>query len=160
MKKLIPLVFSLLTCSAFADVQVSNAYIRATPPGAPTSAAFMTLKNSNTNEIKLISVQSEIARSTELHTVKQENDTMKMRQVESITIPAAGQVELKPGGNHIMLIGLNGAIKEGQEVMLMLNFSDGSMQHLMLPVKNIMATNSMANGEHSSHSPDHTQKHH
>ncbi len=158
MKKLIPLAFTLLASTAFADIQISNGYVRATPPGAPTSAAYMTLKNSNDSDVKLVGVDATIARSTELHTVIQQNDTMKMRQVDSISVPANGQVELKPGGNHVMLIGLDSAIKEDQEVMLMLNFSDGSMQHLMLPVKKVMPGNTMANGTNSS--KEHKHGHH
>ncbi|MCW8886295.1 MAG: copper chaperone PCu(A)C [Motiliproteus sp.] len=151
MKKLMPLALSLLSAAVFAEVQISDGYVRATPPGAPTSAAFMTLNNSDGKAVELLSAQSQVARSTELHTVKHEDGTMKMRQVKNITVPAEGSVELKPGSYHVMLIGLEKGLKEGDEVMLMLNFSDGTMQHLMLPVIKPGTGKAMAGGEMKHH---------
>ena len=135
MKKLIPLAFALAATPALADIQIDNAYVRATPPGAPNTAAFMTIKNTENKAVYLTSAQSEIAHSTELHTALKQDGVMKMRKIEEMNIPANGELVLKPGSYHVMFIGLNKPVKENEKIMLMLNFSDGSMKHIEVPVK-------------------------
>ena len=149
MNRLILLLYTLATSAAMADIQISQGYIRATPPGSPTTAAFMTIKNTANEAVDIKSAQSQLARSTELHTALNEDGVMKMRKLEQISIPANGEVVLKPGSYHLMLIGLNKPAKEGEEVMLVLKFSDGSMQHLTLPVKKVMQGMQMSH----SHEP-------
>ncbi len=139
MKRLLPLVFALTASTSMAEIQISDGYVRATPPGAPATAAFMTIKNTDDQAVTVTGAQSGIARSTELHNVLEQDGVMKMRRVKGIEIPANGELTLKPGSFHVMFIGLNGPVKEGEEVMLMLNFSDGSMQHLNLPARKVMA---------------------
>ena len=52
------------------------------------------------------------------------DDVMKMRQVEFIEVPPGGSVELKPGGYHIMFIGLNTLLEQGDEVEITLVFEN------------------------------------
>ena len=86
------------------------------------SAAYMVLVNNGNQADKLIGIASDVANTVELHESKIENDVMKMQQVEFIEVPANGQVELKPGGLHIMLIGLTKDLNEGDKVRLDLEF--------------------------------------
>jgi copper(I)-binding protein len=62
---------------------------------------------------------------------------MRMRQVERIEVPAAGRVELKPGGLHVMLIGLERPLQEDEVVPITLRFADGSEQTVDAPVRRI-----------------------
>ncbi|OMH25609.1 copper chaperone PCu(A)C [Motiliproteus sp. MSK22-1] len=161
MKKLIPLAFALATAPAIADIHIDNAYVRATPPGAPNTAAFMTIKNTENESVKLISATSDIARSTELHTALKQDGVMKMRKVDDMSIPANGELELKPGSYHVMFIGLNQPVKEDETVMLMLNFSDGSKKHLEVPVKKPMPGMQMSHShsDMSKHKPMKAKEH-
>ena len=132
-------LLSLTAMSAAAEVTVENAYVRAIPPGQMMSASFMTLKNDAAESVSLIAGHSSIAKSVELHTHTNNGGVMQMRQVDKVDIPANGTATLQPGGFHIMLIGLNKDLIEGQEVDLTLDFSDGSSHVLTLPVKKVMS---------------------
>jgi hypothetical protein len=112
--------------TAAAEVKVENAYIRAVPPGQPNSAAFLTLVNSSAKAHSVKSATSPVAATVELHTHTNNNGVMEMRQVPQIDIPANGKTELKPGGLHIMLIGLKQPLKAGEKANVSLQFEDGS----------------------------------
>ena len=143
--------FTLLCLSAFAqaEITVENPYVRAVPPGQMISAAFMQLNNSGSEQVALISASSSIAKNVELHNHINADGVMKMRQVDKISITANGTASLQPGGYHIMLIGLNQDLTEGQEIDLKLQFSDNSEQALTIPVQKVMT--GMKNHNHGHH---------
>jgi len=129
------------------DIQISSAFAREIPPGAPASAGFMTLKNSSDKDVKIVSANSDVATFTELHTHTNDNGVMRMREIPFILIPANGKTELKPGGLHIMLIQPVTPIKQGNNVNITLTFEDKSTKDLSIPVKRIM-------GMHGHHKRD------
>ena len=90
--------------------------------GGGVSAAYMTLHNLAGETDRLVSVASDAAESAEMHMTQVENDVATMRQVNSIEVPPQGDTELKPGGLHIMLIGLKHELKAGDKVRLTLQF--------------------------------------
>ena len=126
-------------------INIEAPYIREVPPGVPTSALFLTIKNDKDHAIDLTRASGEIAKNIELHEHTHQDGMMVMRQVKKITIPAHGQTELKPGGYHIMLIGLNKKIKAGDKINLKLHFSDGSEAVITAPVKKVMGGMKMKN---------------
>lgn len=89
--------------------------------GGGNGAAYLTIKNTGAAD-RLIRAESAVAKSVELHTVEQSGNTMQMKQVEGIDVPANGSVELKPGGFHVMLIGLNQELKPDQTFTVKLTF--------------------------------------
>ncbi|MFY0676906.1 MAG: copper chaperone PCu(A)C [Neptuniibacter sp.] len=143
--------FTLLCLSAFAqaEITIETPYVRAVPPGQMNSAAFMQLNNSGSEQVALISASSSIAKNVELHNHINADGVMKMRQVDKVNIAANGTASLQPGGYHIMLIGLNQDLTEGQEIDLKLQFSDGSEQALTIPVQKVMT--GMKNHNHGHH---------
>ena len=146
--------------SAFADshggmhdmqqgaVQIQHAYARAVPPGQSNSAAFMTLHNQSDTANALISASSPVSRVAELHTHTMDGGMMKMRKIEKIDLPAKGEAVLKPGGLHIMLIGLKEQLKPGMKVELTLNFADGSQSMISMPVQQVMQSMGHKMGDH------------
>jgi copper(I)-binding protein len=98
------------------------------------SAAYMVLVNNGPADA-IVKAESDVAKSVELHNVIMENNVMQMRQVEAIEVPANGQVELKPGGYHVMLIGLNRDLKEGEEVLIKLTTRSGQTIEVKAPVR-------------------------
>lgn len=60
---------------------------------------------------------------------------MNMRQVQSIPVPAGEQVELKPGGYHVMLIGLEKDLAAGDELPVTLTFEPGGTVDVTAEVK-------------------------
>lgn len=132
---------------AAADIEVTAPYARAVPPVVPNSAAFLTLKNAGTSDRQLVAASSNAAQTVELHTHINDGGVMRMRQVKAIDIPANGVTELKPGGMHIMLIGLHESLEAGDQIDLTLQFADGSSETLAIPVQDIRS----GSDEHSQH---------
>ncbi|WP_354625415.1 copper chaperone PCu(A)C [Psychromonas sp. MME2] len=114
---------------------VDNAYVRATPPHAQNSAAFMVISNSSEQNINLVSASSDIAERVELHTHIMQDGLMKMRQVAKIEVPAKQQAILQPGGLHIMFIGLKEDLKENKSVIVKLLFDNGEEMTINAPIK-------------------------
>jgi hypothetical protein len=88
------------------------------------SAAYMVLHNLTDETDRLVSVKSDAAESAEMHITQTENDVASMRPVDSIEVPPRGFTELKPGGLHIMLVGLKHELKAGDKVKLILQFEN------------------------------------
>lgn len=121
------------------SVNVDDVYVREVPPNMPNSAAFMTLLNGSDHDIALVSAESGAAKTVELHEHANVDGMMQMRQIPKIDIPAHGSTLLKPGGLHVMLIGLTRKLKEGETVTVTLNFSNGESVTLDAPVKKVAA---------------------
>jgi periplasmic copper chaperone A len=124
--------------SAGSDVVVSDAWVRATAGTDDPSmtGAFMALDNEGTEDVSLTGASSPVAGMVELHEMAMVEGSMMMRKIEGgIEIEAGyGQV-LMPGGNHVMLMGLTEELAPGDEVELVLEFSDGTSEELTVPVK-------------------------
>lgn len=129
-------------------IQIQHPYARAVPPGQPNSAAFMTLHNRGDKANAVVAASSPAAEVVELHTHTMDGGMMKMRRVEQIDIPAGGETELKPGGLHIMLIGLKEQLNPGMKVSLTLKFADGSESTIEAPVQDIMQSMGHEMGGH------------
>jgi hypothetical protein len=126
------------TLSAQAgDISVTDPYALAVPPGQPNSAVFMTLVNNSNENRALVAAETPSAGVVELHTHVHEDGMMKMRKVDTIEIPAGQTVALKPGGLHVMLIGLKEKLEPGQEVHMNLILDKGGKEHIMAPVRAI-----------------------
>lgn len=109
------------TAQTVGTITVEHAWARATPAAAKTSAAYMTLANAGAAD-KLIAASSDVAKDIQIHSMITEAGVMKMREVKSVDVSANGKTELKPGGYHIMLIGLPDGLKEGSKFPLKLKF--------------------------------------
>lgn len=131
-----------LTLSAVvaADaISVIDPYVRAMPPGQKVTGAFLSLKNNSNSDRSLLRVESDVAKNVELHEHTHKDGMMQMREVEKINIAKGSTTALKPGGLHIMLIGLTRELKVGDIVDLKLFFDDSSEQVVKAPVKKILA---------------------
>jgi copper(I)-binding protein len=69
---------------------------------------------------RLVSVASPVAGIVEIHEMTMSGDVMKMHAVPGIDLPAGKPVELKPGGFHVMMMGLKQPLKAGDSVALTL----------------------------------------
>jgi copper(I)-binding protein len=92
----------------------------------------------STKGTKLLGFASPVANSSQLHEMTMAGDVMQMREVASLALPAGQAVSLKPGGHHLMLIGLKKVLKSGDHVPLQLKLqaADGRLyrQSLTVPV--------------------------
>jgi len=103
---------------ASAQTQVNDAWVRATVAGQQATGAFMTVTASG--DSKLLSVQSPVAKTVQIHESTMKNDVMSMQPVEFVALPAGKAVSLDPHSYHVMLIDLVGQVKEGDKVPLTL----------------------------------------
>lgn len=133
---------------AQAQMMIQDAYVRATPPNAQNSAAFLQLMNHSNEAVSLVAASSDVAKKVELHNHIMADGMMKMRQVESIEVGAMETVSLQPGGLHIMLMGINAPLKEGQEVAFTLTFASGETVSFTAPVKSINGKPAKMNHDH------------
>lgn len=122
-------IFLGLGCALFslnaANVEISEAYARASVPNNKNSAIFLKIKNKANTDISIIAANNDNSSYTELHTHKHENGMMKMVKVDKLLIPANSSLELKPGSDHIMLFDLKEPLKADTSVKLELKFDDG-----------------------------------
>jgi len=92
-------------------------------PGAPSSAAgYVTLRNRGKAPDALIGGSTDVAERVEVHETRNMSGMMMMEKVPKVVVPPGARVELKPGGYHLMLIGLKQALGPGQTVTLTLVF--------------------------------------
>jgi len=138
MKKLIAIALLSVSTLMASNIEVKDAYVRATPPGLPNSAAFMILENTTSEDISIVKASSKIAKAVELHTHDMSNGVMKMYQVPKVTIPKNGTVTFKPSGFHVMFIGLHHPLKAGENVTFTLKFKNGDTKTIIAPIKSVM----------------------
>lgn len=149
----------MLTGTAQAEVSVTSAFSRASAPTAKAGAAFLTI-NIDAGNDKLLGGSSPVAEKVELHTHLMENGIAKMRPVEGgIAVSAGTPTELKPGGLHIMLIGLKAPLKQGESFPLTLSFEKAGTVTISVPVQGPGAKAPMAEHDHGGHG-DHSGHQH
>lgn len=103
---------------------VSDSYARSTGPLAKAGAAYMKIMNHSKKDDRLVSVYSDIAKKTELHThLKSDNGVMKMMRIDKgIEIGAMKEHALVRGGEHIMFMGLKEPFEDGKIIPVTLLF--------------------------------------
>jgi len=136
------LAAALPAFSQNAAVQVEKPWARATPAGATTGAVYMTLDNKSNAADRLVGASTDVAATVQVHEMSMENGTMKMREVAGgLAIPAGGSVVLKPGGYHVMLIGLKKPLKAGDSFPLTLQFQKAGKVSITVPVQAMGGSN-------------------
>lgn len=116
---------SLLSAAPLApQVTVTQPWVRATVAQQTSTGAFLTLNAAS--DARLVEVKSGVAAMVEIHEMAMDGDTMKMRSVAAVALPAGQKVELKPGAYHVMLMGLKRQLVAGEKVPLTLVFESPS----------------------------------
>lgn len=137
MKQIITPLFAALSltisAATFSQVAVKDPWVRTTVAQQKATGAFMQL--TATQDVKLIAATSPAAKMVEIHTMEMDKDVMKMRQIMSLDLPAGKAVELKPGSYHVMLMGLNAQVKEGDIVPLTLTVEGKDKKTQTIEVK-------------------------
>lgn len=103
-----------------AQVKIEQAWARPTVPGQQGGGGFLSITSASPD--RLVSGSTPLAERFELHTMAMKGDVMEMRQVDAIELPPGKTVELKPGGLHVMFIGLKQPLALGSKVPVTLKF--------------------------------------
>ncbi len=115
------------------DIAVLEAWARATP--VKTGGAYLTLRNDGATADRLVDASTDVAEMAHLHQSIKENGVEKMRGVEGIDLPPHATVMLKPGGYHVMLMGLTKPLKAGESFPLKLTFQKAGTGTVTVSVK-------------------------
>ena len=120
------------------DLLIYNVWVRPTAPapadGATPEApipgtvtgAYLTIENTGTRDYQLVGASSDLAAMTDIHQSTMDNGVMRMRQIDSLDIPAGETVTLAPSGYHVMLMDVTRDVYPGQAIPLTLTFADSN----------------------------------
>jgi periplasmic copper chaperone A len=135
---LLALCATLVAGAAWAqkkdNLEINAPWVRATPPGASVAGGYASIKNHGAAPDKLVAASSPAADHVELHIMSMQGNVMRMQQVKEFDVPAHGELALKPGGNHLMFIGLKEPFKEGAKVPVTLRFEKAGEVEVQLSV--------------------------
>ena len=126
-------------CSASPpDLDVRDPWVRATIAGQSGTAAYLTVENRGGSDDRLVGVSSASADAS-LHSTSNENGVSRMRPLtDGLPIPAGATVQLRPGGNHIMLMGLREPLQPGRAITIRLTFERSGERQVEVPVRDAL----------------------
>lgn len=143
------------------SIVIDGAWIRATAEHGDTStpafpaAVYLTISNHGEQDEVLISASSPVATVIEIHQTTLEDDVMRMREIETIDIPAHGSVSFDAGGYHIMLVDLHEHLYAGYEVPVTLTFASGLSVDFVATVNDLAGDDAHTSHDaHASHGHD------
>lgn len=125
----------LLSASAYAadDIKVEGAWTRATLPGQDMAMVYMSITSKQAATIT--GVSTSVSKTAEMHTMEHKGGVMKMYQVNSISLPANGRLDMNMHGYHLVLNGLKTPLKAGATVPLTLNIEMADKRSVKVDVK-------------------------
>ena len=123
----------LLPASAFAELEIVDAWIKNLPPSVPMRAGYMTIHNPGETAVTILSIRSDAFASIDIHRSVMQDGMMRMDPVTALSIAPGEGLQLAPGGYHLMMQPLQ-ATRPGQEIEIVLQFEDGSEQRLTMTV--------------------------
>ncbi len=134
-------------------INIADAWARPTIGEGRMSAAYMTISNTSDTDDVLKSARTPKAKSVELHQTTMTSDgVMQMRKVEGgLPIEAGASLVLAPGGSHLMLVGLEDALKAGEELMLTLEFAHAGSVDVVVPIRATAPTPAASVSEEHHH---------
>lgn len=124
--------------AASPTVKAADAWCRAAPVGAPAGGCYVTLTASADD--RLVAVETPAAARGEIHTMSMTDGVMRMRRLsDGLALPAGQAVALKPGAEHLMVIGPRQPLAAGGTVRLTLRFAKSPPLTLTAPIRAVPA---------------------
>lgn len=120
---------------AEAALTVHDAWAAPTPSGVDVAAGYLTISNGTAAQDRLVSATSPRAERVEVHEMTMNGAVMQMRPVARLDVPAGGDVQLGPGGMHLMFYGVSEPFVAGQTIPLHLVFERAGAIDVELPVQ-------------------------
>lgn len=113
---------------------VSAAWVREPVPGQDRAAAYAVVENRGATDLQIVGASSDVAGVVEIHEMVRTGDMMTMAPVKTVTVPARGRVEFKPGSLHLMLFQLKQPLKAGDSATLTLTMATGAAVKMLATV--------------------------
>lgn len=102
--------------------------------GGFNTAVYLRIQNTGSSVDHLVEGETPVAKGIELHQSVLAGEVVRMRRVEKLTLPPGELVELRPGGLHLMLLGLRTSLNPGDTFPLTLRFQVAAPSVLRVPV--------------------------
>lgn len=131
-------------------VRVDDPWVRGTTTSQAATGAFMRLTPER-GGLRLVAVSSALAGSAELREPVQDKDTLRVRSVPALELPAGRATELHPDGPHIVLNALRRPLRAGEPVPLTLTFEEAGHRRLTLDVRATVAGSGNGTGVQPPH---------
>ncbi|MDH3760319.1 MAG: copper chaperone PCu(A)C [Gammaproteobacteria bacterium] len=135
MPRLILILALLLPTSAYAELEISEAWIKNLPPPVPVRAGYMTIYNPQSRALSIVEIHSDSFASVEIHKTLMQDGMMRMEQVVALKIAAGETVQLAPGGLHLMMMQPVQPTRPGEIHRITIEYDDGSTQELEMTVR-------------------------
>ncbi|MBI5836838.1 MAG: copper chaperone PCu(A)C [Candidatus Eisenbacteria bacterium] len=121
---------------AEAGPEVSGPWARATPAGATAAAVYLALRSDEGDTLRAVSVEPGVAAAAQLHrTLREAGGEMSMVRVDAVPLPAGVPVDFRPGGDHVMLVGLAKPLTAGDTLDVRLYFAKEKVRRVRVPVR-------------------------
>ena len=119
------LLFSILSFSVHADIQMIKGTVKAVPAGEETAPAYVTLKNDDRSPVFLVSASSKDAYKVDLQEAQDSDGAIFMNSVDKIFIHASRVTAINGRRQQLLLLGPKKSLSTGETVHLSLSFSNG-----------------------------------
>lgn len=119
-------------------VLVKDGWVRAVPASSPNTAAYFAIENPSLVDDALIGATTPRARAVEIHRIVEAAGLKSMQRLGSVVVEPANRFEFSPGGFHLMIIGLDAPLKEGDVFPLTLEFSRSGKIDVVFPVMTLV----------------------
>ncbi len=122
------------------DLRIERPWSRVTPPGTPVGAGYMTIVNKADEPDRLVAAETPAAARVQIHrSVKKDGNSSMVHHEDGVVVPPEGRIEFSPGGYHLMLMGLEEPLEEGERVPVALRFERAGRIEVELGVRALTA---------------------
>ncbi len=122
------LTMILVSLSSFTfakdSITVNKAWVADAPPNSTMYAGYLTIKNSGSEEVELLTVSSPKFKKIEIHQTQIIRNIARMVEQDGLPIFENETTTFAPGGLHLMMIGPKSNMKIGDKIELTLKFEN------------------------------------
>ena len=129
-------LLAVISSTRAADISITVPWIREAPPAARMLAAYMTISNSSSHMVRLLSADSADFETIEIHRTEMQKGMSQMVKQSILQINGGSAVKLEPGGYHLMLMKPGHDLKAGEKSTLKLHFDNGEIMSVTAVVRN------------------------
>jgi len=135
----LPLIIISTLSSQFviADdkLEIDDAWIAEAPPVSKVLAAYMEIENETRQDRQATSMQCKEFERAEFHRTVEKDGMARMEHLQVLNIPANSELELEPGGYHIMLFNPERRLLAGDKTNCSMKFDDGTTINFDLDIR-------------------------
>ena len=109
------------------SIEIIHPYINKPFAGAKSAAGYFIIKNHADEEINLLGVSTTLGKAMLHKTTTTVDGVVKMEHQMKLGVPATSELIMKPGGFHIMIMGISRLLAVGEKIPATLRF-DGDAE--------------------------------